>query len=198
MDWRYGNRRCGPTADRCTRQLSRPYDFELEAAARFAGQNALRCTRPNTGTSIAARRDGNEDPVMQYADGAGGARRLPPSDQMRVTETLTRRATVTTNYGVAVEQSEVRAEPSGHVAENHADSPEPERGGCRTLRRANAAHTSHNAQIPLHAAAQGASTVSRVSGSRTRAPATSSSPSNSPRTRAPCRDRACTAGRRRR
>ena len=35
MNWRYGNRRCGPTQVDCTRQINQTADFEFEAPSRF-------------------------------------------------------------------------------------------------------------------------------------------------------------------
>jgi hypothetical protein len=35
MNWRYGNRRCGPTQVECTRAINQTMDFEFEAPSRF-------------------------------------------------------------------------------------------------------------------------------------------------------------------
>jgi len=35
MNWRYGNRRCGPTQVDCTRAINQTMDFEFEAPSRF-------------------------------------------------------------------------------------------------------------------------------------------------------------------
>ena len=41
MNWRYGNRRCGPTQVDCTRQINQTADFEFEAPSRFGPNRPL-------------------------------------------------------------------------------------------------------------------------------------------------------------
>ena len=101
MNWRYGNRRCGPTQIECTRQLNQTYDFEFEAPSRFGPNRPL--YKPEHWDKVIALDmwTNKEDPVMtcqplgiprhgpprrivqsdrdviffytQYADGGGGA-----------------------------------------------------------------------------------------------------------------------------
>jgi hypothetical protein len=41
MNWRYGNRRCGPTQVECTRAINQTADFEFEAPSRFGPARPL-------------------------------------------------------------------------------------------------------------------------------------------------------------
>ena len=41
MNWRYGNRRCGPTQVECTRAINQTADFEFEAPSRFGPSRPL-------------------------------------------------------------------------------------------------------------------------------------------------------------
>jgi hypothetical protein len=41
MNWRYGNRRCGPTQVDCTRAINQTMDFEFEAPSRFGPNRPL-------------------------------------------------------------------------------------------------------------------------------------------------------------
>jgi len=41
MNWRYGNRRCGPTQVECTRAINQTMDFEFEAPSRFGPNRPL-------------------------------------------------------------------------------------------------------------------------------------------------------------
>lgn len=41
MNWRYGNRRCGPTQVECTRAINQTMDFEFEAPSRFGPSRPL-------------------------------------------------------------------------------------------------------------------------------------------------------------
>jgi len=41
MNWRYGNRRCGPTQVECTRAINQTADFEFEAPSRFGPNRPL-------------------------------------------------------------------------------------------------------------------------------------------------------------
>ena len=41
MNWRYGNRRCGPTQTNCTRAINQTVDFEFEAPSRFGPNRPL-------------------------------------------------------------------------------------------------------------------------------------------------------------
>jgi hypothetical protein len=41
MNWRYGNRRCGPTQIDCTRAINQTMDFEFEAPSRFGPSRPL-------------------------------------------------------------------------------------------------------------------------------------------------------------
>ena len=41
MNWRYGNRRCGPTQTECTRAINQTMDFEFEAPSRFGPNRPL-------------------------------------------------------------------------------------------------------------------------------------------------------------
>jgi len=110
MNWRYGNRRCGPTQIECTRQLNQTYDFEFEAPSRFGPNRPV--YKPEHWDKIQQLDmwTNKEDPVMtcqplgiprhgaprrivqsdrdiiffygQYADGGGGAGeyRIIPTD----------------------------------------------------------------------------------------------------------------------
>jgi hypothetical protein len=110
MNWRYGNRRCGPTQIECSRQLNQTYDFEFEAPSRFGPNRPL--YKPEHWDKVIALDmwTNKEDPVMtcqplgiprhgpprrivqndkdviffytQYADGGGGTGeyRIIPTD----------------------------------------------------------------------------------------------------------------------
>jgi hypothetical protein len=41
MNWRYGNRRCGPTQTECSRAINQTMDFEFEAPSRFGPNRPL-------------------------------------------------------------------------------------------------------------------------------------------------------------
>jgi hypothetical protein len=41
MNWRYGNRRCGPMQVECTREINQTADFEFEAPSRFGPARPL-------------------------------------------------------------------------------------------------------------------------------------------------------------
>ena len=41
MNWRYGNRRCGPTQTECSRAINQTMDFEFEAPSRFGPSRPL-------------------------------------------------------------------------------------------------------------------------------------------------------------
>jgi hypothetical protein len=41
MNWRYGNRRCGPTQVKCSRAINQTMDFEFEAPSRFGPNRPL-------------------------------------------------------------------------------------------------------------------------------------------------------------
>jgi hypothetical protein len=64
MNWRYGNRRCGPTQIECTRQLNQTYDFEFEAPSRFGPNRPL--YKPEHWDKVIALDmwTNKEDPVM--------------------------------------------------------------------------------------------------------------------------------------
>jgi hypothetical protein len=129
MNWRYGNRRCGPTQIECTRQLNQTYDFEFEAPSRFGPNRPL--YKPEHWDKIQQLDmwTNKEDPVMtcqplgiprhgaprrivqsdrdiiffygQYADGGGGAGeyRIIPTDGRKHD---TRRAQQETYLGYTV------------------------------------------------------------------------------------------------
>jgi hypothetical protein len=101
MNWRYGNRRCGPTQVECSRAINQTADFEFEAPSRFGPNRPL--YKPEHWDKIQQLDmwTNKEDPVMtcqplgiprhgaprrivqtptdiiffygQYADGGGGA-----------------------------------------------------------------------------------------------------------------------------
>ena len=110
MNWRYGNRRCGPTQVECSRAINQTADFEFEAPSRFGPSRPL--YKPEHWDKIQQLDmwTNKEDPVMtcqplgiprhgaprrivqtandiiffytQYADGGGGAGeyRIIPTD----------------------------------------------------------------------------------------------------------------------
>jgi len=110
MNWRYGNRRCGPTQVACTRAINQTMDFEFEAPSRFGPSRPL--YKPEHWDKIQQLDmwTNKEDPVMtcqplgiprhgaprrivqtptdvimfygQYADGGGGQGeyRIVPTD----------------------------------------------------------------------------------------------------------------------
>ena len=110
MNWRYGNRRCGPTQVECSRAINQTADFEFEAPSRFGPNRPL--YKPEHWDKIQQLDmwTNKEDPVMtcqplgiprhgaprrivqtandviffygQYADGGGGAGeyRIIPTD----------------------------------------------------------------------------------------------------------------------
>jgi hypothetical protein len=129
MNWRYGNRRCGPTQVECTRAINQTADFEFEAPSRFGPNRPL--YKPEHWDKIQQLDmwTNKEDPVMtcqplgiprhgaprrivqsdrdviffygQYADGGGGAGeyRIIPTDGRKHD---TRRAVQPTYFGYTV------------------------------------------------------------------------------------------------
>ena len=129
MNWRYGNRRCGPTQVECTRAINQTADFEFEAPSRFGPSRPL--YKPEHWDKIQQLDmwTNKEDPVMtcqplgiprhgaprrivqsdrdviffygQYADGGGGAGeyRIIPTDGRKHD---TRRAVQPTYMGYTV------------------------------------------------------------------------------------------------
>ena len=110
MNWRYGNRRCGPTQVECSRQINQTADFEFEAPSRFGPNRPLYKPEHWDKVQQLDMWTNKEDPVMtcqplgiprhgaprrivqtandiiffygQYADGGGGAGeyRIIPTD----------------------------------------------------------------------------------------------------------------------
>jgi hypothetical protein len=110
MNWRYGNRRCGPTQVECSRAINQTMDFEFEAPSRFGPNRPLYKPEHWDKVQQLDMWTNKEDPVMtcqplgiprhgaprriihtandivmfygQYADGGGGAGeyRIVPTD----------------------------------------------------------------------------------------------------------------------
>ena len=113
MNWRYGNRRCGPTQVECTRAINQTMDFEFEAPSRFGPSRPLYKPEHWDKVQQLDMWTNKEDPVMtcqplgiprhgaprriiqtptdvvmfygQYADGGGGAGeyRIVPTDNRK-------------------------------------------------------------------------------------------------------------------
>ena len=129
MNWRYGNRRCGPTQVECTRAINQTMDFEFEAPSRFGPNRPL--YKPEYWDKVQQLDmwTNKEDPVMtcqplgiprqgpprrivqsandviffytQYADGGGGQGeyRIIPTDGRKHDPQM---AVVSTYYGYSV------------------------------------------------------------------------------------------------
>jgi hypothetical protein len=110
MNWRYGNRRCGPTQVECSRAINQTADFEFEAPSRFGPARPLYKPEHWDKVQQLDMWTNKEDPVMtcqplgiprqgpprrivqsandiiffygQYADGGGGQGeyRIMPTD----------------------------------------------------------------------------------------------------------------------
>jgi hypothetical protein len=113
MNWRYGNRRCGPTQVECTRAINQTMDFEFEAPSRFGPNRPMYKPEHWDKVQQLDMWTNKEDPVMtcqplgiprhgaprriiqtptdivmfygQYADGGGGAGeyRIVPTDNRK-------------------------------------------------------------------------------------------------------------------